>query len=233
MRKFSYWSRDHKQSARILIIIGYLILYVTGLFLGDLLHSISGTFNQALILIPIILTLVGYIFYPDKKNKAAYKNFYITQKLNDGFLIIATFLFLVFTGNKLNENRGWNQSASALSIHYPASEISLPNKTVNTKPQSGTKASKTFKQRLKALRKVYKESTKTEKTLMIIGVLLIAALAACGIGAASCSLSCSGNGTASFMVFFVGTPLIIFGAIKLIQRIKRGPKKHKVDEPLE
>lgn len=233
MRKLSYWSRDHKQLARILIVTGYLILNVTGLFLGDLVHSISGTFNYAFILIPIILTMVGYFFYPDNKNKNSYRNFYSTQKLNDGFLIMATFLFLVFAGNKLNESTRWSQSVSALSIHYPTAKNSVQNKTVNTKPQSGTKAYKTFKQRLKALRKAYKESTKTEKILMIIGVVLLAGLAGSGVAALSCNLSCSGNEALAIVVLIIGIGGIIYGGYKLIQKITGGGKKTKVDEPLE
>jgi hypothetical protein len=233
MRKLSYWSRDHKKSARILIVFSYLILNVTGLFLGDLLHSITGTFNPALILIPIILTIVGYISYPQKKNKAAYNNFYITQKLNDCFLIIATFLFIVFTGNKLNENRGWNQSASASSIHYPSSKISLKNKTVNTKPQSGTSVSKNFIERLQTLRRALKKGTGTEKALAIFFVILVSGLALSMVAAASCSLSCSGSEALGTIVLILGIPAIIFGAVKLFQRMTRGLKKPVVEEPLE
>ena len=233
MRKLSYWSRDHKQSARILIVFSYLILNVTGLFFGDLLHSIIGIFNSALILIPIILTIVGYIFYPNKKDKTAYKNFYFTQKLNDGFLIIATFLFLVFTGNKLNENRGWNQSASASSIHYPSSKNSLKNKTANTKPQSSNSVSKNFKERLKTLRRALKKGTGTEKALAIFFVILVSGLALSMVAAASCSLTCSGSEALGTIVLILGIPAIIFGAVKLFQRMTRGLKKPVVEEPLE
>ena len=233
MKKLSFWSRDHKTSARILIIVGYLILNVAGLFLGDLLHSFAGNFNAALLLIPVALTLAGYILYPSKKNKNSYKNFYSTQKLNDGILIIATFLFIVFAGNKLNETTMWSQSASAISIHYPTSEKSVENKTVNTKPQKGTKAYKNFKQRIKALRKAYKESTKTEKTLMIIGVVLLAGAVGYGLAALACGISCSGSEALAIVVFVVGLGGIIFGAVKLIQRITGRGKKPKVDEPLQ
>lgn len=224
MKKLSFWSRDHKTSARILIVVVYLILNLAGLFLGDLLHSFTGNFNAALLLIPVALTLAGYIFYPSKKNKEAYKNFYSTQKLNDGFLIIATFLFIVFAGNKLNENARWSQSASALSINYPTSKNSVENKTVNTKPQSGTKASKKFKQRLKALRKAYKESTKTEKALMIFGVVLLAGVVGYGLAALACNISCSGSEALAIVVLIIGVVGIIYGAVKLIQRITGGRK---------
>ncbi len=229
MKKLSFWSRDHKTSARILIVVGYLILNMAGLFLGDLLHSFTGNFNAAIILIPIILTMVGYFFYPDKKNKNVYKNFYSRQKLNDGFLVFATFLFLVFAGNKLNENTRWSQSASALSINYPISKNSVENKTVNTKPQKGTKAYKNFKHRIKALRKAYKESSKSEKTLMIIGVVLLAGAVGYGLAAVACGISCSGSEALAIVVFVVGLGGIIFGAVKLIQRITRGPKKPRTD----
>jgi hypothetical protein len=45
------------------------------------------------------------------------------------------------------------------------------------------------------------------------------------LGGLACSISCSGSEALAFIVFFIGLGGIIFGSIKLIQRIKRGPKK--------
>jgi hypothetical protein len=224
MRKLSYWSRDHKNPARILILIGYLILNVTGLFLGDLVHSISGTFNQALILIPIILTIVGYIFYPKKKYKSIYKNFYSRQKLNDLLLIGSTFMFLTFIGNNTNSVQNIHQPlfASAIVFH--------PSRTI--KPTTVSHSSKNLRQRFKAFRKAYKDKTKSQKTMAIIGILLLAGAMMVLIGALSCSIACSGGETLSIIVVIVGFVGVIFGASKIIKRINHGPKKPLVEEPL-
>ncbi len=225
MKQISLWAREHKAAARIYIVVGYLFLNVSGLFLGDLLHSITGTFNPALILIPIILTIAGYIFYPKKKNKSIYKNFYFRQKFNDLLLIGSTFMFLTFFGNNANTIKSLQQPLLAsTSVYHPSRVI---------KPTTVSYSSKSLGQRIKAYRKLYKQMTKTQKTLAIIGIVILAAFVAAGVGGLACNIACSGSEGLSIVVLVIGLAGIVFGTIKLIQRITRGPKKPTADQPLE
>lgn len=225
MKQISFWAREHKTAARIFIVVGYLFLNVAGLFLGDIVHSITGTFNPALILIPIILTIAGYIFYPKKKNKSIYKNFYFRQKLNDLLLIGSTFMFVIFLGNNTNTLQSMNQPLLASKIVYYPSRI--------IKPATVNHSSKSLRQRIKAYRKAYKEMTKSQKTLAIIGIVILAVFVAGGVGALSCNIACSGSESLSIVVLVIGLAGVIFGAIKLIQRVTRGPKKPVADQALE
>jgi hypothetical protein len=59
----------------------------------------------------------GTIFYPSKKNKKKYSDFYRRQKLADGLLIFSTFLLFIYFGNCVNENR--------VSISQPVYGISI------------------------------------------------------------------------------------------------------------
>jgi hypothetical protein len=225
MKQISFWAREHKKAARIYIVIGFLFLNVSGLFVGDLLHSLTGIFNPALILIPVTLTIAGYIFYPRKKNKRIFKNFYFRQKLNDLVLIGSTFLFLIFIGNNTNTIQSLQQPLLAsTSVFHPSRVI---------KPTTVSHSSKSLRQRIKAYRKAYKEMTKTQKTLAIIGIIILASFVAAGVGALSCNIACSGSESLSIVVLVIGLAGVVFGAIKLIQRITRGPKKPVAHQALE
>ena len=224
MKQISFWARGHKSASRVLIIIGFLFLNAAGLFLGDLLHSITGIFNPSLILIPITLTIVGYIFYP-RKNKSLYKNLYFRKKFNDLLLIVSTFMFVILLGNNTNSIQNMPQPLMASNIVYHPSRIIKPT-TVNH-------SSKNLRQRIKAYRKAYKEMSKSQKTWAIIGIVLLAGLVAMGVGALSCNIACSGSESLSIVVLVIGLAGVVFGAIKLIQRITRGPKKPVADQALE
>lgn len=225
MKQISFWAREHKKAARIYIVVGFLFLNVSGLFLGDLLQSVTGNFNPALIIIPVTLTIAGYIFYPRKKNKRIFKNFYFRQKLNDLVLIGSTFLLLIFIGNNTNTIQSLQQPLLAsTSVFHPSRVI---------KPTTVSHSSKSLRQRIKAYRKAYKEMTKTQKTLAIIGVVILAGLVAMGVGALACNIACSGSEGIALILVILGFVGAIIGAVKLIQRITRGPKKPAADQPLE
>ena len=231
MKQISFWAKDHKFVSRILIIFGFFFLNITGLFLGDLLHSTDVRFSPLFCFIATVMFISGTIFYPSKKNKKKYADFYRRQKLADGVLIFSTFLLLIYFGNSVNENRirisqpvyGISimpysraiSSGSPVSIH--AGKSSLSKKSVK----------KTFHKRIKDFRKRYKNSTETEKTILIVLCLLAGGAAIVLLMGLCCSLACSGAEGLALVVGIVGGAGIIFGLIKLIQRIKRGPKTEK------
>ena len=117
------------------------------------------------------------------------------------------------------------QPLMASNIVYHPSRIIKPT-TVNH-------SSKNLRQRIKAYRKAYKEMTKSQKTWAIIGVVILAGLVAMGVAALACNIACSGSEGIALILVILGFVGAIIGAVKLIQRITRGPKKPAVDQPLE
>lgn len=124
MKRVSFWAHNHKVTARIIIAFIYFFLNLLGLFGGDLLSSLHIVLSPAFYFIPILLTLGGILIYPSKKRKHFYKNFYSRQKLADGLLIIATFLFITYTGNSFNYTRKINPLNSAFAISILKSPVS-------------------------------------------------------------------------------------------------------------
>lgn len=227
MKRISTWGHHHKIASRIFIVSGYVVLNLAGLFLGDLLYSMNISWNPLWVILPVLLTLAGLAFYPVKKKKYFYQNFYKRQKLSDALLMGATFMFIVSTGNFLNKYTLPVSQSYAISITYP-----VPGAKINSKktghPESNIVSKKTSRKDLRAqfkkFRKAYKDSTKGQKTLYIILVVLGAAALSYGMVALACGIACSGSEALAYIVGIVGIGAIIFGAVKLIQRITRGRK---------
>lgn len=226
MKKLSFWAREHKRAAQFAIVISYIFLNLIALFLGDIFHSLNIEFTPLFFLFTFSMTLVGWMIYPSRNKKDRYKNFYVRQKSADLILVSATILFVVYLGNSLNNN--WNSFRNPLQ----AASIVNTNNPINVSAPSAAKkivSKKSFRKKLRAefksLRKAYKDSSKSQKTLYIILAILAAAALTWGLAAVACGISCSGSEALAIVVFAVGLGGIIFGLVKLIQRITRGKPK--------
>ena len=228
MKPISIWAHQHKTAARISIIFIYILLNIIGLFTGDILHSMNVTLNSFFYLAATLIVFTGLIIYPSKRNKSKYQNFYARQKLADCLLITATFLLIIYSGNSINANKAKNyNSAYGSSIINHASNYSENIVNKNNSKVSKKNFRKYFRSAINEFRKKYTDSTKTEKTIYIILAIFAAAFLILLLGGLSCSIACSGSEALADIVFFVGLGGIIFGLIKLIQRIARGkPKNH-------
>lgn len=136
-------------------------------------------------------------------------------------------MFIVCTGNLLNRYQLPVTQSYAISLSYPvAMSENVPNTADHSKHEiaKGKSSKKTLRTQLKKLRKAYRESTKGEKIFYIALVILGAAILGYGVFALSCSLSCSGSEALAYIVGIVGLAAIVFGAVKLIQRITRGKR---------
>ena len=231
MRQISHWAHQHIMAARICIGVIYILLNITGLFVGDVLDSLQVIINPLYVVIPVSLTLFGLWFYPSKNNNPRYVNYYRRQKLADLILASATLFFIIYTGNVLNQPRSVaTPPLYAISfINNPFTNDVKPAKQASEKnhlKKDNTK--KVSRNKLKQIRKFYKESTQTEKIIYIILAVLVASLLVSGLSALACHLSCTGSEALAFIIWFGGLGGVIFGLVKVIQRITRGkPKKPK------
>ena len=225
MKKLAFWARAHKRAARITIITCYLFLNVIGIFLGDVIHSLNIEFTPLFFVTAILMTLLGWMIYPAKSGKKNYRNFFWRQKSADLILVSATFLFLVYMGNALNSNfNSMRNATQAASIVHPTTSV-VTTPSVEKNSVSKKSLRKKIRSEFKSLRKAYKESTKSQKTIYIILAVLAAAGLTYLLAGASCSIACSGAEALAYVVFFVGLGAIVFGLVKLIQRISRGKPK--------
>ena len=227
MLKITYWARAHVWTSRIIIIfLIYPLLNITGWFLGDVLAfngiEISQSWGYPLSFIILFLFLI-YPFHSDKKR---YPFYYAWKKTTDVLMILTTFCFIVMRGNGFNSesNNGFANTS------YAATAI----KSVDPKPSLKLKKSqKNFiKNLVKNFREKYRHASKDDKTGMIILAVFVAVLLVFLLSLLTCSIACSGAEALAYVVLFLGLGGIIFGLVRVIQRIKRGkPREKKVVEP--
>lgn len=236
MKSVSVWARQHKTTARISIILIYLLLNIIGIFTGDLLYSMNIVLPFCIYLAAVALIFTGLAIYPSKKNKLKYIHFYRRQKFADCLLISATFILIIFTGNSVNQPANYNPVYGSFILNRSAHFLEKPSTTVINKNRSTVSKKdgrKYFRSTVKELRKKFKESTKGQKTLYIILAVIGALFLIFLLGALSCNIACSGSEAIAYVIFILGLGGIIFGLIKLIQRITKGKRKKPIQQPLE
>jgi len=235
MKKISLWARHHRWQTRFLILVIYIALNLTGLFLGDVLFASGVVISSFVIYAVCFVFLMGLILYPSRKDKASYKNFYHRQKLNDFILGATTFLLIVSVGNHYNASQSLShspfQSVYAIASTTASTEpnkIEDPAKTIVKKKKGIKNLRQKLKENIRLLRKEYKDASKGEKTALIILSVIIALGLLLLLGSLSCSISCSGSEGGAIVVAVLGTGLIIFLLVRVIKRINRGkPEKEK------
>ncbi|MEO8822447.1 MAG: hypothetical protein ABI366_02655 [Ginsengibacter sp.] len=226
MKSISFWANNHKVAARISIILIYFLLNVIGIFLGDILFSMNVFLSPVFYIIAILIGLLGLFFYPSSGLKPRRKNYYYQQKSSDFLLILSTFLFIIYTGNSVynSDFKVADKVKAGTTIYLNSNVFSL---AVNKKAVSVKKATgKKWRNIIREIRKKYKSSTQGQKTLYIIIAVLVAVLLVYVLAGLSCSIACSGSEAIAYIILFLGLGGIIFGLVKIIQRINRGkPKK--------
>ena len=240
MKKISFWARNHVWATRFIIIGIYVLLNITGIVLGDLLFSVNVIMKPVFLYCTCFIFLAGMFLYPSKKENAKYRNFYRSQKTADLVLAGCTFLLIVYGGNHLNTTKPAGASnlyaASIISLSTNTapgvtSKIIAEDKDASAKPIKKPLSKKELKKKLKnnlhQLRKLYKESSDGEKALLIALSVIIALGLLFLLLSLSCSISCSGADGLALVVGILGTALIVFLLVRVIQRITLGPRKSR------
>jgi hypothetical protein len=210
MKSISTWARDHRWTARfIIVIVIYPLLNITGLLFGGMLSLEEIDLDTSwyyLLSIPVFGLLVTY----PHKNK---QHSYARRKLWDLMLALGCFCFITVTGNQFNTT---NSSVT------PAHALKSSSGFVIQK-----KEKKTFKKIIRKLHKHYREAGDGEKVLLIVLTILGAFLLVYLLAALSCSIACSGYEAMAYLIFTLGLGGIVFGTIRAIQSITGKRKKKK------
>ena len=203
MMSLSLWAARNKWTARIILIISYLLLIGMAILVSDLLSETKTVLPGFLFSSAILVYLIAAAMYPSKKEKR-YKNYYF-RKACDLMLVSCSLLMIICTGYLKSQTSSSSLSVVSAASNETASELVKKKKKSIKKEQI-----KKIKALYKELKAAYKNGPKGTKALLIILTVIV------GIGllllvlAASCSLACSGMGGASVLVGVLGTGLVIF-----------------------
>ena len=243
MKKISRWGKDHKRSARIIIVTSFVLLTGLGILAGTLLNTLDISIPEAVLFLFIAVAAAGFIFYPSRsfKEQKSRSVYYLRQKSCDLLLAGSTFLLVVCVANQPGHLFRWVQPLQATT----AGGTSLPKdstvktyksiaafaasmKDDNGKPLKLKERKKLLKEQVRAIQHA-KEPSKGVKVLLIILSVIVAAALIIGVASLACSISCSGSEALAIVVGVLGTALVIWLLIAVIRSITG--KKKKVKDP--
>ncbi|MBC7875010.1 MAG: hypothetical protein H7Y01_13490 [Ferruginibacter sp.] len=242
MKKISSWAKDHKWSARIIIVLSFAILNILGVITGGLLTSLGITIPGAIFVFFACTYCAGFIAYPSrslKKKKLGAAAFYVRQKSCDLLLAGSTFLMIVCLGNRPGQLFRYDMSFNAalasntslpkdstLNTYKTIAAFSASMKDENGKSLKWKERKKLLKEQVKAIKKSTEPSKGGKVALIILSVIVAIGLLGLVLGLA-CNLSCSGSDAAAILVGVGGTALVVFLLVITIRAIQGKKKKPK------
>jgi hypothetical protein len=230
MIKISLWAKKNVLVSRILIVAGYLLLFLLCFFTGNALRDLQILIPFKVLGTSVILFLITSSIYILQKHILKKHFSFLYHKTLDGLLLISTYLILITAYNQYGSITNMvtrNNNIVYGSFAPNISDVSDNNIKKPLSENSNKIDKKTLKQNIKSYIKSYKKKSNGSKTLLIILSVLVAMGLLFGLAALSCSIACSGSGALAILVAVAGTFGIVFGLIKLIERIKHGPREPK------
>ncbi len=238
MKQISYWAKKHVWQSRALIVLIYILLNILGIFTGKALNDINIIIPQPYFIACIIFTIILWVWYPKKGNINSNINgsiLYFQRKLLDFSLGLITFLMIIYAGNNWQNLFIKSESALASKIIPMPKDSAIYNnpliKNFITSLKEMDIAQLTQKEKLRLIKKQIKtikqssDTSKSNKTLLIILSVFAALALIYSLAALSCSIACAGSEALAIVVAVAGTALIIYFLVRIIKRISNGPPK--------
>lgn len=250
MKKISRWAKLHPWTSRVIIVAIYIGLNIVGIVLGKTLFALNISFPVIILYSSLLALLIGFLSYPSLNEKGvsiSRKAFYWKQKTGDAILSIATFLIIVFAGNRYENqvsifnSQAIGTAALATSIkdstrkaYKSLAEFSASVKNADGKMLTWKERKKLLRTQLKAIKQSDDLSDGAKVGLTIACVVVAAGLIYLLL-ALACSLSCSGSEGAAFLVGFGGLAVVIFLLVIAFRAIykKKGDTKKKKPEVVQ
>ncbi|RYY87549.1 MAG: hypothetical protein EOO15_11580 [Chitinophagaceae bacterium] len=210
----SVWARGHKGAARLLLVVSLLLLNVTAWIAGNLLAA-SG-FEQAGGLV-LLFSLIGAVFllaYPARGARFSHR------KAFDGALAGCTFVLVMLL------------SAAPVDGPLPFASNNAQAASVSAGSEAPPRYKKMLRKLARQIRGHYRDGDDAKKTLLILLTVIVGILLIGVVLALACSIACSGAEVIAIIVGALGITGIVIGAISIIRRIVKGPRK-KAEAPKE
>ncbi|MEO7923237.1 MAG: hypothetical protein ABIR30_06120 [Chitinophagaceae bacterium] len=243
MKKISRWAKDHKRSARIIIIASILLMNVLAFVTGSLFSSLGISIPLFSLLFFAALYAVGFIGYPSKilkGNKLTAAAFYTRQKTCDILLIGSTFFMIAWMANHPDNLFRYGQPLNAasastgslpkdstLKTYKSIAAFSASMKDENGKTLKWKERKKLLKEQVSAIKRS-DEPSKGGKIALIILSCLVAGALIILVATLACSLSCGGSDVLAVIVGIGGTALVVWLLTVVLRQIA-GKKKMPKD----
>jgi hypothetical protein len=159
-------------------------------------------------------------FYPEKA-------VYYKRKVFHGLMAVCTFLIITFFGNQLQNP---NPQLFFVKTTQAVTPVSYSDQNKSNEPTNIKKEKRLQKKEARKLLKklaVQNDRSKGTKIFLIILTVIIALALLFLLAAISCNIACAGVEAVAVLLALAGTFGIVFGAIRIIQRILGKERKNK------
>jgi Ca2+/Na+ antiporter len=241
MKKISWWAKNHKVYARLIIVVSFIFLNALAFITGHFLHQLGIIFLPGFLYACFFVFLITLIAYPRKiqqQIKRKSSGHYRLQKSCDFILAASTFCMVVCLSNQPQTLIQFYPKISAVAITFPVKDSTVkhykPISEFNSSLKDGKGNQLKWKERKKLLREQVREIKKDhnlpkgEKIALIILSALVAGGLIMLVAGLSCNLSCNGYGAAAAIVGIGGTALIVFLLVLAIRAINGEKRKRKL-----
>src|SRR5215210_3040180 len=218
MIQISYWAKNHKAMARVLLAILHTVLYIATIYVAILLDQVNVHLHYTVPLAALVLSVASVLVYKSKQAKKSFVVDYYKRKSCEFIFLWTTLICICFVYNKDSRVAYFN-SYQTLNGSFFISDKKVKEKPATSNNTSKKGVRKQFKELLKELKK--NRASSGGKTALIALVVLG------GIGLTllllglSCNLSCNGNEALANVVLVGGLAAIIFLMVFAIKRINR------------
>lgn len=242
MKRLSLWGKDHKGSARIIIVVSFLLLTTLGIITGSLLTDVGVSISSATMLVFAFVYFAGIAAYPSKSlkgKKLSAAAFYVRQKSCDLLLAASTFCMIVYFSNQPGAVFDYSTPLNAaipaatsfpkdstVKTYKPISVFSASMKDENGKQLKWKERKKLLKEQLRAIKNSKDPSDGGKAALIILSVVVALGLLYL-VAALACNISCNGSEGAAIVLAIGGTALVIFLLVIAIRAITGRKKKVK------
>ena len=239
MRKLSFWAKQHKQAARLIIIFSFILLTIIGYYTGTWMSDLAISLPETILIMAIFSYITGVMAYPQRSvshKTSKTKSFYIHQKICDTGLAASAFLMIFYLANQpdtfihsfvpasaISGNNLVFPKDSSVKTYKSIGEFSSSVKDKDGKLLKWKERKKLLKEQVRGIKKADNLSQGDKAGLIVLSVLVAIGLLLL-VGALACNISCNGSEGAALLVGIGGTALIIFLLVLVIKSIKKNRK---------
>ncbi|HMO34037.1 MAG TPA: hypothetical protein PKE63_05910 [Lacibacter sp.] len=212
MKQISRWASRNRKTTRALIVFLYLPLNLLAIAFGKELLRLDLQLADAWWYSALMLTAAIAFFYHTRLP-------YAPRKVLDLALGCCTFLFVSFAANRGSVHvvqMTPGHSAAALSAVYTTENAASVAPVIQADKKSWKKQLRSY------IRDTKKKEGNGGKGLLIVLIVLASLGLLILLAALSCNIACNGSEALAYLVFGLGLFGIIFGATRLIRKVRKG-----------
>ncbi|HVU56953.1 MAG TPA: hypothetical protein VHD83_17950 [Puia sp.] len=212
MKKLSYWARDHRAAARILIILLQLLLTLSAVYTGQVLRTLRMRLDGSIAVTLFLILLTAALLYPRRGRHGGLSG-YRRQKACDFLVAMSCCCLLCFIVNR-------NYTTALVSSGVYGS-LPVDHDAQQTRPAASNEEDR-------SVNPPRRHRHTTEKIALILCVIALAAVCFYGVASLSCSLSCSGSTGLAVVVLAGGLAGIFILGFLAIRSILRWGRRNKL-----